>query len=203
MLSFYQKLASKLNETGSGVSDPPPAGGARSASFKATGERVDPAAGAGTPPANGDGPAGAASAGPQNDATPDGSDPLDVDLFQSDERMVIAAQLPGVPADGFSVTIDEESNTVVVEAEAKRPPLPPPPDGKDDGEKGRYIKQEIKWRKLYRKVYLPGPFDAGMAKAFLSRGILTVVLPVKRPGTGKKLAVQELPDETRERPSVQ
>ncbi len=202
MLSFYQKLASKLNETGSGVSDPPPASGARSASFKATGERVDPLqGGAGAAPAGGGAPV--AVAGAQSDATPDGSDPLDVELFQSDERMVIIAQLPGVPPDGFSVTIDEESNTVVVEAEEKRPPLPPLADGKDDGEKGRYIKQEVKWRKLYRKVYLPGPFDAGMAKAFLSRGILTVVLPVKRPGTGKKLAVQELPDETRERQSAQ
>ncbi len=203
MLSFYQKLASKLNETGSGVSDPPQAGvGARSASFKATGERVDPPqAGAGAAPAGAADPLAAAAA--QSDPIPDGSDPLDVDLFQSDERMIVVAQLPGVPADGFSVTIDEESNTVVVEAEAKRPPLPPLADGKDDGEKGRYAKQEVKWRKLYRKVYLPGPFDTGMAKAFLSRGILTVVLPVKRPGTGKKLAVQELPDETRERKAAQ
>jgi HSP20 family molecular chaperone IbpA len=198
MLSFYQKLASKLNETAAGApQDAAPSGAAgKRVSFKATGERVEAAQ---APAADAKAPADAAV-----DQVPEGADPLDVDLFQSDARMAIFAQMPGVAKDDFEITIDEESNTVTIQASQKRTPLPPMPpvsgvaQGEAPAEKGRYLKQETKWRNLYRKVYLPASFDGSEAGAFLDRGVLVVILPSKHPGAGKKLAVKELPDEKRE-----
>ncbi len=204
MLSFYQKLANKLNETGAGSPQdaagnaPAPAGAApRGVFFKATGERNGAADAPGAIPAS----AGAALA--SKEAPPDGTEPLDVDLFQSDARMVVFAQMPGVAKNDFEITVDQEANTVTIQAAQKRPSLPPMPGIKEgaEAEKGMYVKQETKWKNLYRKVYLPSPFDGGEAGAFLDRGVLVVILPLKRPGTGKKLAVKEIADEKHEEPS--
>ena len=57
-------------------------------------------------------------------------------------------------------------------------------------EKGIYTKQEVKWRSLYRKIYLPAPFDGGEAEATFNNGVLMITLPAKHPGVGKKLVVR-------------
>jgi len=185
MLSFYQKLSSKLNE---GEPAAPAEATAKSVSFKATGERVSqPAAPANAEPA----------VQPQTEELPEGTDPLDVDLFQSEARMVLFLPMIGVAKSDVDLTIDEEANTVIVQVTQKRPALPPLPGAPEgsEPEKGLYAKQEIKWKNLYRKVYLPAPFDAGEANAILEKGVLVVVLPAKKPGAGKKLAIKELMDE--------
>ncbi|HVN26506.1 MAG TPA: Hsp20/alpha crystallin family protein [Candidatus Paceibacterota bacterium] len=194
MLSFYQKLSSRLNE----VDAPPePAQApAKSVSFKGTGERVAVPAPAGAPAAAANANAAAAQAAsqePPKEQLPEGAEPLDVDLFQSDARMVLFFQIGGVAKEDVDLVIDEEANTVTVQVTQKRPTLPPipgAPEGND--EKGRYAKQEIKWRTLYRKVYLPAAFDPSEASAVSEKGVLVVVLPSKKPGAGKKLAVKAL-----------
>ena len=194
MLSFYQKLASKLNDADVGAAQAAPAAapGVKSVSLKATGERVDasqkPNAGA----------AGAATHA--EEPAPEGTEPLNVDLYQSEDRTVIFAQMPGVSKNDFEIVADEESNTLTIQATQKRPAMPPTPGVKEksDEEKGRFLKQENKWKSLYRKVYLPAPFDSGEAGAFLDRGVLVIILPAKKPGAGKKLAVKEILEETRE-----
>lgn len=194
MLSFYQKLASKLNENsvGSPQDMPTSAAAGKSASFKATGERLDSSHKPGTDTQS--------AAGGTNDPPPEGTEPLDIDLYQSDARMVIFAQMAGVAKDDFELTLDEESNTITIQAAQKHLALPPLPGAKegDAAEKGRYLKQETKWKNLYRKVYLPAPFDSGEAAAFLDRGVLVIELPAKRPGAGKKLTVKEISDDARE-----
>ncbi len=111
--------------------------------------------------------------------------------------MVVVAQLPGVAKDGLEIVMSEEANTLTIRAEQQRPAPPPLPGAKDGDrdEKGRYVKQETKWKKWYRKVYLPAPFDSGEAEASLERGVLRIVLPAKHPGEGKRLSVKEIPDE--------
>lgn len=189
MLSFYQKLASKLNEAGLTTQQITPGAPPRGVSFKATGERNDAPQGAAQP----------APAATPVEAAPEGTDPLDVDLFQSEGRMVIFAQMAGATKDDFEITIDEEANTLIIHATQKRPTLPPLPHKEGEPEeKGRYIKQETKWKNLYRKVYLPAPFDSGEAEAVLDHGVLVIALPTKKPGMGKKLAVKEILDEPRE-----
>lgn len=183
MSSFYEKLSMKL-QGGDGPQengkDPAPT---KSVTYRATGDRTAPAS-AGE---------AASAAQPVAEKPPEGTDPFDVDLFQSESRMVIFIPARGIPAAGFSLTISDESNTLVVEATQKRPDLPPIVNGKDGApaEKGIYSKQEIKWKSLYRKIYLPAPFDASDATAVLANGVLIVTLPAKHPGAGKALTVKE------------
>jgi HSP20 family molecular chaperone IbpA len=183
MSSFYEKLSMKFQETGvpeEGEKKPASPG---AVTYRATGDRTTPASPAAT----------AAAPDPGTEKAPEGTDPMDVDLFQSESRMVIFMQASGIPASGFSLTLSEESNTLVVEATQKRPELPTMGDKKEGAapEKGIYAKTEIKWKSLYRKIYLPASFDASGATAVLGDGVLVVTLPAKHPGAGKTLTVQE------------
>lgn len=180
MLTFYQKLAEKLNNNGE-----------TSAEFPAT-EKAATMNGLGGRPL----PKQAAVPVPVEEPAPEGTDPLGIDLFQSDERMVVFVQMSGVSAEGFEVNADEDANTLIIQATQKRPDLPafPKKEGAPE-EKGRFAKQEVKWGTLYRKVYLPAPFDSGRAEAFIKRGVLMIILPTKQPGVGKKLGVKEILDE--------
>jgi HSP20 family molecular chaperone IbpA len=179
MLSFYQKLAGKLNETAPNAAAAPVV------------NKVSPAAPVNAP-TNKDEPVDATK-----EALPDGADPIDVDLFQSEGRMVLFCMMSGVLLDECELNIDEESNTLVIHATQKRPELPGAKVKKEDvpPEKGRYVKQEVKWRTLYRKVYLPAPFDSSAAEAYVEKGVLVVLLPSKQPGTGKKLTIREISDD--------
>ncbi|MGC9599429.1 MAG: Hsp20/alpha crystallin family protein [Minisyncoccia bacterium] len=188
MASFYEKLSTKLQKEDAAATAKGAASvAARGVSYNAAGAKTaDPPKG--DPPGD---PAGAP------DSAPEGTDSLTVDLFQSDTRMVVFVQAGGVFPEDFDVTADEESNTLLIQAKQKRPDVPPP-HGAQPGaepEKGRFVKQEIKWDPLYRKVYLPAPFDGGEAETFLQHGVLIVVLPIKKLGEGKKLPVRESKNE--------
>lgn len=191
MASFYEKLSMKLQGAGQAdaVAVPAPS---KSVTYNAAGAKTTSAPEPAKP-----GQTSQAAADAEAEAQPDGTDPLDIDLFQSDSRMVVFAQASGMRLEDLQVTADEESNTLLIQATKKRPDLPlaKGAQSSSEPEKGRYLKQEVKWNTVYRKVYLPAPFDSGGTDAFLQKGVLIVVLPVKKPGEGKKLAVRELDGE--------
>jgi len=190
MSSFIQKLATKLNETGTPESDPQPV---KVVASESNGVHAPATA----QPQQGNGPAGTAVGQPAVDPIPDGVQSAAIDLYQSTERMVLFVPMSGIAMEGLDLVADEESNTLLIQAVQKRPEMPPLPGAAKDApaEKGRFVKQEAAWASLYRKVYLPAPFDLTETEAFLVKGVLVVVLPVKQPGVGKKLAVKEIFDE--------
>ncbi|HUZ93070.1 MAG TPA: Hsp20/alpha crystallin family protein [Candidatus Paceibacterota bacterium] len=181
MLSFYQKLASKLND--GAMAEAPESAKAAAALGGAASNRLAPKTNESRP-------------APAEEPAPEGTDSLDVDLFQSESRMVVFIQMSGVSAGDFEITADEELNTLTVQATQKRPNMPSLHAAEGaESEKGRLVKQEIKWKTLYRKIYLPTSFKSAESEALLERGVLIVVLPVKRLGVEKKLAVKEILDE--------
>jgi HSP20 family molecular chaperone IbpA len=191
MSSFYEKLSRKIQGGDSeAAAAPKDAASAKSVTYSATGDRTTPEKKDGVP-----------AAPPVNEVAPDGTDPLDVDLFQSESRVVIFMQVSGVGADAFEITANEESNTLTVEATQKRPAFPVAPGAKegDPPEKGIFSKSEVKWKSLYRKIYLPMSFDGSDVQATLDKGVLIIMLPAKRPGAGKKLAVHEIQQDERKK----
>src|SRR5579871_5769581 len=154
MASFYEKLSMKLQNEGtaaSGVQSPPAQ--QKSVTYNVANGKAAPQN-------------AAPAAAPAVEVQPDGTDPLGIDLFQSESRMVVFVQASGVLIEDFEITADEESNTLLLQATQKRPAVPLP-KGATELEKGRFTRTEIKWDVLYRKVYLPEPFDSGGAEALI------------------------------------
>src|SRR5579863_7620738 len=111
MLSFYQRLAEKLNDGNAAAANAPAS--AKSVTYNAAGNRMAPAAPQQQPQAAANDPAAAAA--PQ-DPIPDGAEPLNVDLFQSESRMVLFVQMGGVATEDFELMLDEEANTLTIQA---------------------------------------------------------------------------------------
>src|SRR5690348_16313856 len=114
MMSFYEKLSMKLQGEGPKPAGKEAAPSPRGVSYNAAGVKTP------APPQNDP----ATVQAPPAENTPDGMDPLMVDLMQSETRMVIFAQASGVAAEDFEVVADEESNTLLIQAIQKRPATP-------------------------------------------------------------------------------
>ena len=185
MNSFFDRLSVKLNTGSSSSADGSPAGSSGEKNNVRTSVSVSKA------------PEGTGAKDPvakEESETAEGASALNVDIFQAETRLVVFLQASGVPMEGFDITVDEDSNTVLIEGAQKRPEVPQLKKIKEgEGlEKGRFVKQEIKWGNLYRKVYLPAPVSGAEAQAFWRDGVLILVLPVRKTGEGKKLKVQEI-----------
>ncbi|MDO8516253.1 MAG: Hsp20/alpha crystallin family protein [bacterium] len=183
MSSFLDKLNSKLRVGESGVagevsqSVPAPQAGAAPAanvpSASPTGTNVVPAP-------------------IQQETLPD-DPPFDIDIYQSDARVVLFVQAGGISPSDLDITLDEEASTLVIQGTQKRPEVPKMKGAEELDKLGKFTKQECKWETYYRKVYLPIPVDGSFAETSFAKGVLIISLPIKKAGEGKKIKVEETP----------
>lgn len=104
--------------------------------------------------------------------------PVPVDVVETDDAVVVTADLPGHAADDIDVTVD--GRTLTVRAETGR---------EDETVEGRYVRRERRHREHSRRVTLPADVDEAAATADYGRGVLTVRLP-KASGDGHRIAVE-------------
>jgi len=90
-----------------------------------------------------------------------------VNVFESNDILMIAAALPGVQEEDVEVTA--RGNTLTIEAR-ERGDLKPDETGK------RYLRHEWRYGPYHRTVELPYAVDASSAEATLGDGVLTVRL---------------------------
>jgi HSP20 family protein len=88
-----------------------------------------------------------------------------VDLYETDEALVIQAVLPGVRSE--DITISYEGGVLTIRGKTQ-----PEPE-----EKRRYYLRERTFGEYVRSFNLPLPVDIDKAQAKLENGILTVILP--------------------------
>ena len=91
---------------------------------------------------------------------------VSVDVSETDDEVVVTADLPGYEKDDIEVGVKERRLTV----EAERAE-----ESEDEGE--RYLRQERTHRRVSRSVTLPEAVDEGAASATYRNGVLTVTLP--------------------------
>ena len=91
---------------------------------------------------------------------------LAVDVYQTDESIVIKAPIAGVDPNAVNVTITDE----VVTIEGER-------HDEETVEKSNYFAQECYWGKFSRSFVLPVAVDADAAEASLKHGILIIRIP--------------------------
>ena len=104
---------------------------------------------------------------------------LTIDVYQTDDEIVIESTVAGVEPDDIDIDISSES--VTIRGERSRAETV-----SDDN----YLYQECYWGKFSRSIILPQEIDPDKAKADFKNGILRVRLPKIAKGKMRKLKVK-------------
>lgn len=101
-----------------------------------------------------------------------------VDVIETDDVVVVRANVPGVPADELKITLSGHSLTIKGEA-------------KDEGEleNPRFIRRERRMATVSRTVDLPVEVDADRARAHFHDGVLTLTLPKSEEIRAKRIKI--------------
>ncbi len=91
---------------------------------------------------------------------------LAVDLYQTEEELVLQAIIAGNDKDSLEINTSNES--VTIKGERKKP---------EEIDKDKYLLRECFWGKFSRSVILPCEIDPDKVKAILKNGILTIRMP--------------------------
>jgi len=101
------------------------------------------------------------------------------DVYETDNEVVIVADLPGVKKENININATE--NTVEISAELKK---------EEKVEKPSYIKQERKYERFYRKILLPVKVKPEDAKSKYENGVLEIRLPKLEVKKGVRIRVE-------------
>ena len=103
---------------------------------------------------------------------------LTVDVYQTDDEIVIKSTIAGVTADDIDVSITNEM--VTIKGNRKH---------EEKIKESDYYYQELYWGSFSRSIILPEEIDADSAKASMKNGVLTLRLPKLAKNKIKKLRV--------------
>ena len=92
--------------------------------------------------------------------------PLAVDVYETDEEVVVKTALPGIDLDDIDVSIAR--NTLTIKAETK---------AEAEVEEDRYLCRERRFGAYARSLTLPVAVEAEEAEASYENGVLTLRLP--------------------------
>lgn len=104
---------------------------------------------------------------------------LTIDVYQTDEEIVIESTIAGVEPDELDIDISSES--VTIRGERRKTETV-----SDDN----YLYQECYWGKFSRSIILPQEIDPDKAKADFKNGILKIRLPKIAKGKTRKLKIK-------------
>jgi len=97
---------------------------------------------------------------------PLGPETLVVDMYETDESVVVKTSVPGVKPEEIDITITGDTLTIKGETKVE-----------EKVEKTNYIRQERRYGAFSRSVTLPTTVVAEQAKAEFEHGVLTLTLP--------------------------
>lgn len=129
----------------------------------------------------------------QHEALPAHAIQLPVDVFQSDDEIVIYAQLAGMDMQTLDVSISGENDVVSIQGSALRPERMM--YDAHAAHNGEFTLEECHWGDFYRQIILPDQIDPEHAEAKTKDGVLALRLPlVGRGNKGLKLNVVRADD---------
>ncbi len=102
---------------------------------------------------------------------------LDVDVFQTDDMIIIYAQAAGAELSEIKVSIEGDADIVLIEGKRLRPDRIAFPKAKPEG---AFFTEECIWGDFYRRIILPEGVDIARAEAKVKNGVLVLVLPLLR-----------------------
>ena len=89
-----------------------------------------------------------------------------VDMYQTDQEVVVKASLPGVKADEVQISVNDDVLTIKGEVKHEE----------EKKDKSWHLREQ-RWGAFERSITLPGGVVSDRAKAEFENGILTITLP--------------------------
>jgi len=91
---------------------------------------------------------------------------LPVDMYETDDSVVVKTAIPGVNADEIEVSVT--GDTLTIKAETKE---------ESEIKRENYLRRERRFGSSCRSVTLPGGLEADKAEADYTDGVLTLTFP--------------------------
>jgi len=102
-----------------------------------------------------------------------------MDLYETDDDVVIQVALPGVDPDAIDVSVTDQ--TVSIQGEMKP---------EDEDQDRRYVHRERRFGRFHRTVALPSNVEGSKAEATYERGILTLTIPKEEKVRPRRIAIK-------------
>ena len=102
-----------------------------------------------------------------------------IDMYQTDEDVVVKATLPGVKAEDVDITVTGE--TLTIHGEYKQ---------ENEQKNTRYHIREQRSGSFERSLLLPTDVKADKAKADFENGILTITMPIAEEVKPKSITIK-------------
>jgi HSP20 family protein len=96
----------------------------------------------------------------------EGTSSLVMDLFETDDALVVSAPVPGIKPEEVEITIT--GNTLTIKGETK---------AEEREEQGNYLRQEVRYGVFQRSMELPVEVQADKAEAIFENGMLKLTMP--------------------------
>jgi HSP20 family protein len=107
--------------------------------------------------------------------------PAAIDVYETDNDVVVKAVMPGVKADEINISVDRDVLTLRGETKA---------ENEEKDEDRNYHFREIRYARYARSLRLPTLVDSDKAKAEFEDGILTLTLPKAEAVKPKSITVK-------------
>ena len=91
---------------------------------------------------------------------------LAAEVRESDDAVIVRLEVPGMDADGFDISVVDDTLVVRGEKQVER-----------ESRQGRYHRMECAYGSFERRIPLPFRVEAGRAAARYRAGVLEVTLP--------------------------
>jgi HSP20 family protein len=106
--------------------------------------------------------------------------PLALDVYETDENLVVEASLPGISPDAVDISV--EGNRLTIKGETKRE--------EEKEEEGKYHFRERRYGAFQRTLSLPVEVNADKAEAVFENGVLKLTLPKVEQARPKHIKLQ-------------
>jgi HSP20 family protein len=121
---------------------------------------------------------------------------LNVDVYQTENAIVIYAQAAGADMNDVNVSIEGDADIVLIEGRRVRPEYIVFPKRKEEG---AYFASECIWGDFYRRIILPESVEIEKAEAKIKNGVLILILPLLK--SSQKERVRLKVEQTKRSPS--
>ena len=110
----------------------------------------------------------------------DGENRTGIDIYETDDSVVVKAQVPGISEDDVNVTI--EDNILTISAEREKT--------KEEKDKKTVVYKSSRQMSFHYSTTLPRKVKADSAEAEVENGVVTITIPKTEEEKPKKITVK-------------